>query len=216
MRRRRALEAQRQELELIDQEQIVAAEARAAAAEARRAALEEQCNKLLSGQMSAEEQLALAEGKAKEQQVDALAKNAMRRLKQQGLVRGWTQWHVMWAEAARHQRMLAGAGARLNKPAVIACLANWRSDWEAVEKQKLAHQGQNLTRQLAAEQKRSGALEASLQELRNEHAANLKDHRQGAQKLKLLEQKVARMLNGQLNVEQQLAFAEEQAKEQRV
>ena len=45
----------------------------------------------LSG--SAEEQMALAEEKAKEERVALMAKNATRRIKSRGLAHGWTSWH---------------------------------------------------------------------------------------------------------------------------
>ena len=168
----------------------------------------------LSG--SAEERMALAEEKAKEERVALMAKNATRRIKSRGLAHGWTSWHGAWAAAARRRRMLAAAGSRLTKPAVAASFAHWRAGWEWVEKTHLAQKKMSISQQLAQEQARSGALEASLHELRSEHSALSKASRQGAQKLKALEQKVAQMLNGQLSAEEQLAFAAEQAKENRV
>ena len=168
----------------------------------------------LSG--SAGEQMALAEERAKEERVTLMAKNATRRIKNQGLIKGWTSWHGDWAAAARRRRMLAAASSRLSKPAATAAFAHWRAGWEGVEKAHLAQKKMSLSQQLAQEQARSGALEASLHELRSEHSALTKEGRQGSQKLKALEQKVAQMLNGQLSSEQQLAFATEQAKENRV
>ena len=207
---------QRQELQLELQEEIDAAERRAATAVAQRAELEEKCKKLFSGQMTAQEQTAMAEERAKEERVTLMAKNATRRIKNQGLLKGWTSWHGDWAAAARRRRMLAAASSRLAKPAVTAAFAHWRAGWEGVEKAHLAQKKMSLSQQLAQEQARSGALEASLHELRSEHSALTKEGRQGSQKLKALEQKVAQMLNGQLSAEQQLAFATEQAKENRV
>ena len=67
LRCRRALEAQRQELQLAVQADLDAAETRAATAVAQRFELEEKCKKLFSGQMTAQEQMALAEGRAKEE-----------------------------------------------------------------------------------------------------------------------------------------------------
>ena len=168
----------------------------------------------LSG--SAEEQVALAQERAKEERVTLMAKNATRRIKNQGLIKGWASWHGEWAAAARRRRMLAAAGARLAKPAVTAAFAHWRAGWEGVEKEHLAQKKMSISQQLAQEQARSAALEASLHELRSEHSALSKEGRQGTQKLKALEHKVAQMMNGQLSAEQQLAFATEQAKESRV
>ena len=168
----------------------------------------------LSG--SAEEQVALAQERAKEERVTLMAKNATRRIKNQGLIKGWASWHGEWAAAARRRRMLAAAGARLAKPAVTTAFAHWRAGWEGVEKEHLAQKKMSISQQLAQEQARSAALEASLHELRSEHSALSKEGRQGTQKLKALEHKVAQMMNGQLSAEQQLAFATEQAKESRV
>ena len=198
------------------QEDLDAAETRAATAVAQRAELEETCKKLFSGQMTAQEQMALAQERAKEERVTLMAKNATRRIKNQGLIKGWASWHGEWAAAARRRRMLAAAGARLAKPAVTTAFAHWRAGWEGVEKEHLAQKKMSISQQLAQEQARSAALEASLHELRSEHSALSKEGRQGTQKLKALEQKVAQMMNGQLSAEQQLAFATEQAKESRV
>ena len=47
--------------------------------------------------ISAEEQVALAQERAKEERVTLMAKNATRRIKSRGLVKGWTSWHGAWA-----------------------------------------------------------------------------------------------------------------------
>ena len=162
---RRALEAQRQELQLALQEDLDAAETRAATAVAQRAELEEKCKKLFSGQMTAQEQTAMAEERAKEERVTLMAKNATRRIKNQGLLKGWTSWHGDWAAAARRRRMLAAAGSRLTKPVVTAAFANWREDWEAVNKTQFIRRGMSRQALERAVEVMQAQLEAAKQHL---------------------------------------------------
>ena len=101
------------------------------AADAQAKALERQRIELAG---TAEQQAALREQEAREKRVEAIAQKAMRRIKNGGILRGWTAWHSMWEEAARQKRMLAAAGARLAKPALTAALAHWRADWTAAQR----------------------------------------------------------------------------------
>ena len=100
----------------------------AAAAEAQRAALEQLREELLG---TAGAEAAAREATERERRVEALAGKAMGRIQNAGLIRGWGAWQGRWEEAARQRRMLAGAAARLARPQLAACVAHWRSEWEA-------------------------------------------------------------------------------------
>ena len=59
-----------------------------------------------------------------------MSQKAMRRLGNQGLLRGWSAWHDQWSEAAKHKRMLAAASSRLLRPKVSAAYTAMRMDWQ--------------------------------------------------------------------------------------
>jgi hypothetical protein len=78
-----------------------------------------------------EEMIALQKQQEKEQRVEHLAQKAIRRIGNQGIMRGFSAWQEQYLEAARHKRMLAAAGARLARPQLAAAVAHWRADWDA-------------------------------------------------------------------------------------
>ena len=123
IQQRRALE--QQAALCADLEQEVAAlkreleEHRAGAAAAQAAALEEQREEVTAA-VSAQERL---------QRQQQMGLRAVKRLANQALHRGWGCWQQQWAAAARQQRTMAAAGARLRRPMLVACFATWRQDW---------------------------------------------------------------------------------------
>merc|ERR1740115_391525 len=60
-----------------------------------------------------EEKLELRKAHEKEQRVEQLAQKAMKRICNQGIMRGFSAWQEKYLAFARHKRMLAAAGARL-------------------------------------------------------------------------------------------------------
>ena len=70
----------------------------------------------------------------KEKRIEHLKNSAMRRIQNQGLLKGWGAWFEMWEEQVRKKRMLAGAAARMSKPALTACFSHWRHDWEGEQR----------------------------------------------------------------------------------
>eukprot|EP00966_Prymnesium_polylepis_P233766 5407218-Prymnesium_polylepis.4 len=52
----------------------------------------------------------------REQRIEHLKRMAMRRMKNQGLTRGWSAWSELWEQASMQRRLLAGAASRLTKP----------------------------------------------------------------------------------------------------
>merc|ERR1719162_2815974 len=85
-----------------------------------------------------EEMIALQKQQEKEQRVEHLAQKAMRRIGNQGIMRGFTAWSEQYFAEARHKRMLAAAGARLARPALAASIQHWKGDWEADRRTSLA------------------------------------------------------------------------------
>merc|ERR1719171_2044548 len=91
---------------------------------------------------SQEEILAMQAQKEKEARVEQLAQKAMKRIANQGIMRGWTAWSDQYQEKARQKRMIAAAGARMTRPALAAagrrtvgsswrrrCSATRRASW---------------------------------------------------------------------------------------
>eukprot|EP00966_Prymnesium_polylepis_P204410 4735285-Prymnesium_polylepis.1 len=56
----------------------------------------------------------MADGR--ELRIEHLKRMAMRRMKNQGLMRGWSAWSELWDQASMQRRLLAGAASRLTKP----------------------------------------------------------------------------------------------------
>ena len=56
---------------------------------------------------------------------------AARRLKKQGLSRGWQAWHSQYTQRAWRRRQFRGAAMRLMRPGQAHCLAHWRAMWQA-------------------------------------------------------------------------------------
>ena len=64
--------------------------------------------------------------KEREKRVEQVGAQALKRIVQQDLAKGWGAWHAMYSEHLRQKRMLAGAASRLTKPALVACMSHWR------------------------------------------------------------------------------------------
>ena len=72
---------------------------------------------------TAEERLALAEEKAKEERVELLRRQIGRRMMNQGLVRGWTAWYDMWEEKMTLMQRIRDVGNRFRAPEKAAAFA---------------------------------------------------------------------------------------------
>ena len=82
-----------------------------------KAALEAQRVELMG---TVEERAALLEAQEKQKRIDYICQRAARRIANQGILRGWTAWQDIYYEQKRQRQLLAGAGARLSKPALAA------------------------------------------------------------------------------------------------
>ena len=91
----------------------------AQAAEAQRRALEHLQTELTSSHAQA----------SKEERMQAMTRNAMRRLLQRGLLRGWEAWYDSHVVGSRRARLMASARERLLRPRLVAAMAWWHTDW---------------------------------------------------------------------------------------
>ena len=62
----------------------------------------------------------------------------MKRIANQGIIRGFTAWQDLYLQAARQKRMLAAAGARITRPGLAMAMSHWKGDWEAERRLTLA------------------------------------------------------------------------------
>ena len=95
---------------------------------------------------SVEEILALRAAEEKEKRVEQLAQRAMKRLSNQGIMRGFSAWQDGYLTAAKQKRMLAAAGARIMRPGLAMAVSHWKGDWEADRRTSLALQVQRRER----------------------------------------------------------------------
>ena len=106
----------------------------------------------------------------KEKRVAMLQQQAQRRMANRDLFAGWSVCHEQWAEAARQKRMLAAAGARLQRPQLVAAVSAWKVDWQAAQAEKEAKRREEM---VAAHAAAAAAHGDELTRLRAEHAAAL-------------------------------------------
>ena len=157
-----------------------------------------------------EEILAMQLEKDKEKRVEQLGKKAMKRICNQGVMRGFSAWQEQYLQHARHPRMLAAAGARLMRPALSASVSHWRNDWEAERRKNLA---QEIRRRASA--KYGGSADAEVAEIRATAEADLAAQKKFAEEDKLRALERLRIeLTG--SVEEILAMQAEKDKEKRV
>ena len=65
--------------------------------------------------------------------VEHLAQVGVRRMFQQGLAKGWTAWHDLWAEKVRQTNLLKASAGRLARPKLAHAVSHWKRDWENIE-----------------------------------------------------------------------------------
>ena len=157
-----------------------------------------------------EEMIALQKQQEKEQRVEHLAQKAMKRICNQGVMRGFSAWSEQYLQDARHKRMLAAAGARLMRPALAASVSHWRNDWEAERRKNLA---QEVRRRASA--KYGGSANAEVAEIRATAEADLAAQKKFAEedKLRALEKQRIELTG---SVEEILALRAAEEKEKRV
>ena len=143
----------RGERETIQEELARIRTALASAEEDKRSALERQRIELAG---SAGEMATLQEQRAKEERVELLRRQIMRRMMNQGLTNGWQAWMELWSAKTYAMNRLREVGNKFRAPELSAAFAFWIRDWE---EQKHAAQVAELERQ-------SNTLEAQLRKAR--------------------------------------------------
>ena len=149
-----------QRLAAEQKEQLEEVRAQLAAATKAQRDADRQVKALLAAGAEGERAAAIREEREKAARVEALASKAGARIKNQGIMRGWSAWQELWEERVTERQMLAAAGGRLLKPKLAASLAHWRHDWETTA----GIQGESdAESRLAVEREANAALEAEVQ-----------------------------------------------------
>ena len=108
-----------------------------------REALEKQAIELTA---SSEQLEALRAAQAKEERVEMLRKQSLRRIQNRKLAAGWTAWHELWDARASALRRLREVGNKLLKPEMMNAFSDWT---DSVEAEKRARERAELRRQRA-------------------------------------------------------------------
>ena len=156
---RRAVELEEHIVDL----KVEHAAALSAAERTKRAALAELRVRLAG---STEERLAGLEAQAAAERIELYGKQAVRRMRNQGVGAAWVTWEALYSERLRQVQLLAGAGARLSKPRLTAAFAQWFGDWEAAQASELRR---SMREQIVGKHHRVGELEAEIAEARLAH-----------------------------------------------
>ena len=70
----------------------------------------------------------------KEKRVELLRRQIARRMLNQGIIRGWTAWHELWAARVSALKMLRIVGNRFKTPGIALAFDHWVSEWTALRK----------------------------------------------------------------------------------
>ena len=120
----------------------------------------------------------------------------MRRIVQQTLFKGWSTWREIYEQRTKRKRLLQQAANRLMKPALVAALKHWETDWKAKQMKRAK---MSLEEQLAEERALRQAAEARLAEVQAELTAAKEELKKG----RGLDASVKQDLESQLEAERQ-------------
>ena len=83
-------------------------------------------------------------GEEHERRVLHVTEQAARRLRKQGLSRGWQAWHSEYSRRVWRRQQFRSAAMRLVRPGQSHCLAHWKMMWQAglAERQAQVHAGE--------------------------------------------------------------------------
>ena len=109
----------------------------------------------------------------REKRVAHLQQLGVKRLMNQGLARGWSAWHDMWAERVRKMRLMKRAGGLLLRPRLVHSYRVWRTDWKQAADAQGMEQKRRLAEELAAEKEKRVAhlQQLGVKRLRNQSIA---------------------------------------------
>ena len=162
-----------------------------------------------------QQSLAEAAAAEHEKRVAHLQSMAARRLGNRSLARGFSGWHEQWAHLARQRQLLARAGARLQRPALVACMLAWRTAWAAEEAAQRRRTEEEAKAKLAAHAgAEREALRAELEANRAESAVLIEAYRAEVESLKA--QLVGDAETAEAAYQRQLAQQAEAEREKRV
>ena len=107
---------------------------------------------------SAEERAVLLEQKAKEERVELLRRQVMRRMMNQGIANGWAAWYELWTAKTYAMERLREVGNKFKAPELSNAFGFWADDVAEGKRQK----------HLMAIENQSKSLEAQLRQARFE------------------------------------------------
>ena len=112
-------------------------EVRLAASEQARQELTAELEGLTGSVEEKERLLAEQEAKAREERIELLRRQIVRRIMNKDIGRGWTAWYTTWEEKVIQKQRMQRVANKLRAPETSAAYAFWRQDWEkAVDKAK--------------------------------------------------------------------------------
>ena len=136
----------------------------------------------LSG--TAEEYAAMQAEKAKEERIELLRRQVMRRMMNQGIANGFTAWVELWEAKTYALNRLREVGNRLRSPEIFLAFGFWSDDWRETKRIK----------ELAELEKQASGMEAQLRQLRFENGQMEMMNLAAQDELKTLRERNAELL----------------------
>jgi hypothetical protein len=118
---------------------------------------------------SAAEQAALREEKEKEERVELLRRQMLRRMMNADLSGAWSAWYDFWSAKTYSMQRLREVGNRLRSPELSVAFNIWSEQWFEAHKAKLEAQAARADESISSLRTRCEAMEAELLELRSVH-----------------------------------------------
>ena len=76
---------------------------------------------------------AARDAREKEERIQLLRRQTVRRMMSQGLARGFTAWYALWEARTEARRLLQQAANRLSRPQLSSAFNYWQDDWREAE-----------------------------------------------------------------------------------
>jgi len=122
-----------------------------AAEEEKRRALEQQLVELTG---SAEQRAALAEERAREERIELLRRQTLRRMMNKDLASAWTAWHELWSARVYSLERLRVAANRLRAPALSSAFAFWARHCQRVRQAVSQAEAEAKSKALSEQERR--------------------------------------------------------------
>lgn len=173
----------------------------ATAEDTKRKALEQQKVELLG---TSAQQAELRATKEREERVERLRRQSMRRVLNADLANGWSAWVELWEAKSYALTRLREVGNKLRSPEMAFGFGLWAAAWRLTQQRKADRAARKNDSLLYAAQARCDAMEAEMARLRDEI-------QQGADERQRLCQRVAELDGGAEEAER--LYEEQRAKE---